>query len=147
MNKKDPDKLIPGIDTYPNLGPPEVMPEGFKQIKLLPSQQNPPPQIRWGEQYQNMPIDKQLRRAQKVASAMNHAADIAQQRVQELIDIANHQERQLDQNKVDFAKQRELLTQMMTQNNAEKQARLQEMQLLKAELRAAQKQLKDLKGE
>lgn len=146
MTKKDPDKLIPGIDTYPNLGPPEIMPEGYKDIKLLPGQQNPPPKIRWGKQFDAMSVEKQIRRAKKVADAMNHAADIAQQRVQELADIANHQEKQLELNKVDFANQQQTMIMMTTKHNAEKQLRIQEMQELKAELREAKKRIKELEG-
>lgn len=129
----DDGKLIPGITTYPNLGPPEVLPEGYKEIKLLPGQQNPPPRIRWGKKFDAMPIEQQIRRAQKVADAMNHAADIAQQRVTELIDIANHQEKQLELNKVDFENQRQTVALLTTRHNAENQARMVEMQEIKQE--------------
>jgi DNA-binding helix-hairpin-helix protein with protein kinase domain len=142
MSDHDPDKLIPGIDTYPNLGPPEVMPKGYKQIKALPGHQTPAPKIKWGKKFEKMPVEQQIRRAKKVADAMNHAADIAQQRVQELIDIANHQERQLEvckQSQLDMQRTMSLLT---NQHNAEKQARIAEMQELKAELRELKKRLR-----
>lgn len=131
MNKPDPDKRIPGLTTYPNLGPPEVLPEGYKDIKLLPGQQNPPPKIRWGEKFEKMPVDKQIRRAKKVADAMNHAADIAQQRVSELIDIANHQEKQLENAKQAFHDQQQTMISMTTRHNEEQQARMKEMQEIK----------------
>ena len=126
-------KLIPGITTYPNLGPPEVMPEGYKTIKLLPGQQNPPPKITWGLKFDALPAEQQIKRAKKVADAMNHAADIAQQRVSELIDVANHQEKQLELNKVDFANQLETMSLLTTRHNAENQARMAEMQEIKQE--------------
>lgn len=127
------DKLLPSLANYPNLGPPEVLPKGYKEIRALPGHQTPAPRIRWGKQFERMPIEQQLKRAKKVADAMNHAADIAQQRVQELIDIANHQERQLESNKVDFANQQRLVQKLVFDHNAEKQARIAELQELKAE--------------
>jgi hypothetical protein len=130
---EDDGKLIPGITTYPDLGPPEVLPEGYKTIKLLPGQQNPPPRIKWGQKFDALPVEQQIKRAKKVADAMNHAADVAQQRVSELIDIANHQERQLELNKVDFENQRQTMALLATRHNAENQARMAEMQEIKME--------------
>lgn len=36
------------------------------------------PQIRWGRDYRSWPIEKRLRYAERLASAMNHAADVLQ---------------------------------------------------------------------
>lgn len=130
---KDPDKLIPGITTYPNLGPPEVLPKGYKQIKALPGHQTPAPKIRWGKKFEKMSVDQQIRRAKKVADAMNHAADIAQQRVAELIDIANHQEKQLEATKQAALDMQRTMNMQMAQHNADTQARIKELQELKME--------------
>jgi len=139
-------KPIPGLSSYPNLGPPEALPEGYKTVKALPGHQNPPPKIKWGKKFERMTPEDQLKRAKKVADAMNHAADIAQKRVSELIDIANHQERQIEQNKLDFANQQQTMILMTTRHNEQQQARMQEMQELKAELRDAKRRIKELES-
>lgn len=144
--KKDPDQLLPSLDTYPNLGPPEVLPEGYKVIKMLPGQQNPPPKIRWGDKFEKLSLRDRLKRAQKVADAMNHAADVAQQRVSELIDVANHQEKQLENAKRAFHSQQQTMIMMTTRHNEQQQARMQEMQELKAELREAKKRISELEA-
>ena len=138
-------RKFPGIDTYPDLGPPEVLPLGFAKIKFLPGQQNPPPNIMWGEYFDPespkcQPIEAQLIRVKKVASAMNHAAEVAQRRVSEMIDIANHQEEQLQQWQVRYDLVVENHGQLVAAMNAEKQERLAEMQALKARVRALEKE-------
>ena len=131
---------FPDLDKLPTLGPSDVIPEGFAPIKFLPGQVNPPPAIRWGDSFDLThkdckSIEWQLARVKLVAAAMNHAADVAQNLLQQTIAIANHQEQLLRQWQERDTTTSSASAQLMAQLNADKQARLEELQNTKRELR------------
>ena len=150
--------VFPKIEDLPMLGPADVIPQGFEPIRFLPGQLNPPPAIRWGELFDDiddqgnpnpkqMPMPWRLRRAQLVASAMNHAAAVAQRQLAEWITRAQHQEKLLDQWQERWSERDDINTGLLAREQAAKQERLQEMQRLKAENHRLRKELTKLRAE
>jgi len=79
---------------------PDLEPDGLGDLKSIKAIKGMPgkniPQIAWGEQFKAWPVQQQLSFAKKVASAMNHAADLLQKERDELLDICIKQERQIE---------------------------------------------------
>lgn len=141
----------PELADYPDIGPPEELPEGFKVIKMIPGIQARAPKIKWGKFFREtlddgspnpdlMPLEWRAERYRKVAEAMNHAADVMQQRVFELIEVAKSQEAQIEQWAQRYESQSQVHHQLVERLNAEKHSRVDEIMALKRELHALKKQ-------
>ncbi len=53
-------------------------PEGFKVLHPALNGKRQAPMIAWGKEYADWPQDRKIRYLEKLASAMNHAADVMQ---------------------------------------------------------------------
>ena len=104
----------------------DQLPEGFSQLQRIKGMQTHPPKIAWGKVYQDVWNDRQKREyAEKLAYAMNHAADLAQQEKNEAVKLLNRKERQLIASVKESNQIKELLTKLTLEHNDEKQ-KLQE---------------------
>jgi hypothetical protein len=94
---------------YPD-SPPDALGD-LKSIRRTPEMATGGlvPRIRWGDEYQSWPIEKRLSYAERLASSMNHAADILQQERDKLIAVVQHQEAQLRENVAKYLEQGALL--------------------------------------
>lgn len=76
----------------------DAEPDGLgdlKAIKRINGMKAHAPKIRWGDDYLAWPVERRLDYAERMAAAMNHAADVLQQERQSLIDLAQRQEAQI----------------------------------------------------
>lgn len=140
------------LEELPVVGPADVLPEGFAEVRAVPGHRNPPPAIRWGDFFEpghpkEMPDDWKLERAKKVAAAMNEATRASQEHYRELLKIALHQEAQLRQWEERWLSREDINSSLIERENEAKQARLQEMQALQSQLHAAQKRIRELEAE
>lgn len=116
----------------------------LKAIKRHPNMQSPAPKIRWGKKYDAMPIGRRLDRAEKVANAMNHAADVLQTERNKLIEVCKAQEAQLVAAKAEQTIAQELLQTEMDRHNAEKQELYQQVAVLQKDTKAQAKHIAKL---
>lgn len=117
---------------------------GMKKITPVPGMRTRPPKIRWGEEYLSWPIERRLNYAERLASAMNHAADVLQTQANQDKEIIAHQEKQLVHMTKQYAGQGDLMHRELAGQDAEKQALYTEIVKLKSEIKGLKKQLKDL---
>jgi len=94
------------------------------------------PNIAWGEEYNSWSVEKRLHRAERVAAAMNHAADVLQKERDALVETCKHQEAQLKNNTQQYTAQGELLHSRLGQENAEKQKLYEKILSLKAAIKS-----------
>jgi len=104
-------------------------------IKRIPSMNKHPPQIAWGAEYRKWPIGKRLSYAERLASSMNHAADVLQQERKALSDICKQMEQQIKAHIQRYAEQGALMTRQVNKANEEKQELYQESEILHARIR------------
>lgn len=103
--------------------------------------------IAWGEEYKSWPVERRLEFAEKLASSMNHAADLLQQERNELLKIARAQDEQLKANSKSFAGQGQLIHKELAAADAEKQTLYQEIVDLKQQIKNLQAEAAGLKRE
>jgi hypothetical protein len=127
---------------YPNLNPPEGPMGDLKEIKHLPGMNNAH-QISWGDEYKSWPIERRLEYAEKLASSMNHAADILQKERDELIKVAVAAEAKLKSNIKSYVSQGELMHKELGAADAEKQVLYQEIVSLKSQVKDLTRRLAD----
>ena len=129
---------------YPNFEPDTL--GDLKEIKRIPPMQVRPPKIKWGDEYLSWPIEKRLEHAEKLAAAMNHAADVLQQERNTLLDVCRQQESQLDLIKKVQTRDGATLHHELEIHNQEKQNLYQEIVKLKSKLKTALGRIKNLGG-
>lgn len=127
---------------YPNLNPPEGPMGDLKEIKHLPGMDNTH-QISWGDEYKSWPVEKRLEYAEKLASSMNHAADILQKERDELIKTMVQQDLKLKANVKSYLNQGELMHKELGAADAEKQVLYQEIVSLKSQVKDLTRRLAD----
>lgn len=132
---------------YPNLDPPKAGMGDLKSIAKLPKPVRLPPQIAWGEEYKSWPIEKRLDYAEKLASSMNHAADLLQEERNRLLEIATQQEIKLKAYAKSHLEQGNLVQRELAAADVEKQQLYQEIVQLKAQVKNLQSQVTELKRE
>jgi len=137
---------MPEDNKYPDLPPPPNGLGDLKEIKPIRGIRERAPQIRWGNEYMAWPIEKRLDYAEKLASSMNHAADILQQERAKMLVLIQNQEAQLKSNAVAYGNQGQLMHKELTSADAAKQKLLQENLDLKAQVKTLTRQLADLKN-
>jgi len=115
----------------------------MKEIKTIPGMQKIAPNISWGEEFEKQPIEWRVGRAKRVASAMNHAADILQQERNKLIEVGKAQEQKIIQLTHQYAAQGDLMHKQLQVENAKQQKlntqlveQMQEIKELKRLLKA-----------
>lgn len=104
--------------------PANLEPDGLgelKSIKRIPGMLKHAPTIRWGDDYHAKPVEERLKYAEKLASSMNHAADILQTERNKVIEVAHIQEEQIRQLQRQVTQQNELTQQIVARANTEKQ--------------------------
>jgi hypothetical protein len=117
----------------------------LKEIKRLPQMHRNAPQIRWGQEYLAWPVEKRLDFAEKLASSMNHAADILQQERNKLLEVVEKQKEQLKMNVESYMSQGRLIHKELGTADAEKQVLYQEIVSLKQQVKELTKRLFDRK--
>ena len=102
---------------------PDLKPDGLGEvdIQLLPELNKKAPKITWGDAYLAWPVEKRLEFAEKLASTMNHAADMLQKERNALIDIAKKQELLIADHVRKYDAQSEMIQLQMVRANEEKQ--------------------------
>jgi len=116
---------------YPD-SPPATLGD-LKSIKRHPQMKIVAPTIKWGKDYKKWPIEKRLRYAERLASTMNHAADVLQtERNEQNVTIATL-EKQLAQQETAGTTTHEMMRGQLGRDNEEKQKLgLQIVELTKA---------------
>lgn len=94
---------------------------GMKEIKRLPGMSDNAPEISWGDSFAEWTEHKRMRYAMRLASAMNHAADVCQKERDKVIELASIQEKQLEQLKVEHNKFVHVVNQKLAKENSDKQ--------------------------
>lgn len=93
----------------------------YKEIKRTPNMRKVAPPITWGDKFNAMPIEDQLDRAKKVASAMNHAADVLQKERNNLLETCADQDRKIAHAQKIYLQQGELFHKQLQKENAKQQ--------------------------
>jgi predicted nucleic acid-binding Zn-ribbon protein len=110
----------------------------FKSIEEVIEEYQLPkrcPQINWGPDFEDRPLQDKVSFLKKFADSFNHALDLMQQERNALIAKCDTQEKQLVQNRSVVDQQRNLLQQATTQNNDTKQAYQTKINKLEAKLK------------
>jgi flagellar motility protein MotE (MotC chaperone) len=105
---------------YPNLVT-TALPDGFTKLAPIKGQRKAPPPIRWGEEYQSWGERKKRQYAERVASAMNHAADLLQKERDERNKIIAHKEQQIKAAAKRHADLSDMIQRQITEHNAQTQ--------------------------
>ena len=132
---------------YPDLLPPDEMPPEFSKIDRLPTMEKNAPMISWGCVFEEWPDTRKIDYLKKLASTMNHAADVLQTERNEIIKIAKAQETQIAQVAETEQQNRNLLQQQMTKANADKEALNQRIVELVQQVKALKKEVKAFGGD
>jgi hypothetical protein len=117
---------------------PDLPPDGLgdlQRIVRLPGMQPRAPAIRWGDAYLAWPLERRLHYAERLASAMNHAADILQRERDRLLATLRQQDAHLALTTQRYLDQGALMHRELAQADAEKQALYREIGVLQAQLR------------
>jgi hypothetical protein len=136
-SKKKP-TFAKGDKDYPDTIVP-FAPPGFAKLQPINGMRCIAPKISWGGEYDAWPIEKRLRYAERLASAMNHAADLLQQERNKLLEIAQHHEVQLKAAIHRYNEASDLLQRQVTLHNAEEQKLHRTIVELQGRIRALEK--------
>ncbi len=111
---------------------------GFKRLDDTAIEQHPP-KIKWGQLYRDMNTDAKIRYLERLASAMNHAADKIQSERDALIQLCEKKEKQLLSMSHAVEQNNAMLQSEVTRMNGERQEMLREI----ARLRAIERSVKN----
>jgi hypothetical protein len=156
------DKREPFDNKYPDTTPADL--SNLKEIKRLPRMRKVAPKIKWGDTYKGLVKDKakgrcwtdkdRLDYAERLASSMNHAADILQQERDKLLATVAHLEEQLKANAKAYKDQGNLMHSEIGAAGAEKQELYELIVTLRKHVKAQAikvrtltKQIKEMEGE
>jgi hypothetical protein len=134
---------------YPNLEPDDLYTfkdTNFRSIKRLPGMEDKAPKIQWGGRYKEWPIERRLKYAEGLAASMNHAADVLQKERNRLVEIAEHQERQLKGKTRNLAAQGDMLQNEMNHHNSKQQELYELIVELQKTIKQQKKRIKELEG-
>lgn len=132
---------------YEDLDAPDGGMGDLKEIKRIKGMSKHAPPISWGEEYRGWPIEQRLEYAEKLASAMNHAASVLQDERNKLIEVVKKQEEQLKHNANAYLSQGNLMHKELGSADVEKQQLYQEIVNLKQKTRVLAKRVKELEAE
>jgi len=133
-------------DKYPDLEFDPLYGGDCKTIRRIPGMRVPIPQIKWGDKYRSWPVERRLEFAEKLASAMNHAADVLQQEKVKLIEELKRKEEQLKSLLDKNSKLTEMMNRELAGASAEKQELAGEVVRLRGMLREQAAKMKELEG-
>lgn len=106
---------------------------GFKKVEHFSPT---PPKIKWGRLYNEKWDDgKKISYLEKLAAAMNHAAEMIQNERDELIELCEKKDAQVKQMEEAVRQNNDLLQQEITRINAQKNAAATEVSRLNARIR------------
>lgn len=105
---------------YPDILPPNS-PKEFKKIERLDTMKTYAPKIKWGNEYEEWPIEEQLAYTQKLAYAMNHAADEMQKDRNRLLKEHELMEAKVKQANQKMLVQNDMIQAQLVKMNLEKQ--------------------------
>ena len=125
---------------YPN-SEPDTLGE-LKQIERLPGMKAVAPNISWGQEYQSWPLERRLHYAERLASTMNHAADVLQQSRAQITLIAQQQQEMLQAANQKLEAQGRLLQEEMVRADARYQEIAQQLVSAQAEVKRLTQELK-----
>jgi Skp family chaperone for outer membrane proteins len=128
---------------------PDLEPDGLGDLKSIKRVNGMAaaanvPQISWGPDYMSWPLKRRLRFAERLASSMNHAADLLQKERNALLDIKAKLERQLKHSEKKYLEQGELFHSEVTRAGEREQAALRDLVETKRSLKEALARLKAL---
>jgi len=138
-------KISRDPNDYPDLTFDAALDSKVATLKRLPGT-TVAPRIKWGEQYNALPIEERCKRAERVADAMNHAADVAQKQWFEMLETLAHKEKQIEQAQPQVESMREVLHHQLTRGNDEKAELERDIIALRKENRELHKQIKQLEA-
>jgi hypothetical protein len=118
----------------------------LKEIKRLPQMQKRAPNIQWGAEYKAWPLPRRLKYAERLASSMNHAADVLQTERNKLLEVVAHQEAQLKANTKAYVGQGEVMHKELGDADAEKQELYKKIVALKKQVKAQAIRIKQLEA-
>lgn len=107
--------------------------EGFERGELPKNQRVR--HIKWGGEFKDWPIDRQLKHAKDMASSINDALDKMQTERNELLLVCARQEQQIKRLLAERDQARAMLQTEMQKSNETAHQRVAEIQELRAELR------------
>jgi len=132
---------------YPNY-PPDTLGDGaMKKIEHLPGMQSRAPEIRWGGDFESWDDTRKLKFAMRLASSMNHAADVMQQERNKLLVLCKQQAAQIERHQDAYRAQGQLMNTELGQANVEKQELYKQIVQLQGALKEKQKRIKVLEAE
>lgn len=102
----------------------------------LPDAPAQAPQIDWGEEFNEAPLDHQNRYLKKLASALNHATTLIQNERNELLVTVGTYKEQMENQERLASERRDTLQNFITTSNAEKQQLIAENARLQRQLDA-----------
>ena len=129
---------------------PDLAPDGLgelKSIKRISGMKAIAPKIRWGDEYNAWPVDRRLDYAERLASAMNHAADVLQQERGKLLDVAKHQETLLEDGVAKYLAQGELMHRELGRANEQQQQLNRLIVQLQAEIKEKTHRIRELQSD
>jgi len=122
-------------------------PEGFKALNpALNGKQIRTPQIAWGHEYKAWPDRRKIIYLEKLASSMNHAADVLQQERNRGHEVIEHLKKQLKASTERHAKEIAVLHQRFQDFNEGRQVLLRKNVELEELVRRHANKLEDLAG-
>jgi len=119
----------------------------LKEIRRLPQMQKSAPKIRWGSEYLSWPIERRLNYAERLAYAMNHAADVLQQERNKLLVHVADLERKLEQNTHSYITQGELMHHELGMADSEKQGLYRQIVSLQSEVKEKDRRIRELEAQ
>lgn len=129
-----------GTTDYPDLEPDPL--GDLKSIKRLPSMRANAPKISWGGEYRAWPVERRLHYAERLASTMNHAADVLQTERNAMIEVANSQEVKLKHAAKVYAALGETMHTELANADAEKQKLYTQIVSLQRDIKEARRRAK-----
>jgi len=128
---------------YPDLEFDAGLDSKVKTLKRLPGT-TVAPRIKWGEHYKALPIHERLRRAERMADGMNHAADVAQTQWFDMLKLLKKQAAQIEgaQPRIDSIQQ--AMNLQLARQNEQVGELEQTIKALQAERRDLQQRVKEL---
>lgn len=116
----------------------------LKSIKRIRDMRAVAPTIKWGKQYKDWSLRKRLDYCEKLASTMNHAADMLQKERNELLEVCSQQAEMIKALQRGYCDQGNMVQGQIGRFNEETQVLNNRIVELVAQLGEAKKRIKEL---
>jgi len=110
----------------------DLVAAGFHRVENV---KNHAPKIKWGDLHKKSPPDTRASYAERLASAMNHAAHLIQGERDELGRLCEQKEKQIQSLKAAYQQNNNMVETQITKHNEERQLYNAEIAKLKARIR------------